>query len=267
MFPIHDNIPSQRFPLVNTTIIIVCGLVFLIQLTQLQSDALVLSFGMIPARIGNPSEPIEVIHQIPVQTPYGIQLRTERQQLGPSAVPPWMTLITCIFLHGGWMHILGNMWFLYIFGDNVEDRLGHLGYLIFYLACGVGASAAHMAISPQSTVPTIGASGAIAGVMGAYFILYPRAMVLAVIPIVFILQTVVVPAPLFLAVWFLMQFFQGTMSITSAASAGVAWWAHIGGFAIGCGIAYLLQSNKLTNPPVQERRPGTERIGQFRSFP
>ncbi len=162
------------------------------------------------------------------------------RELPPLPFSPWLTLLTCTFLHGGWMHVLGNMWFLHIFGDNVEDRLGHFGYLAFYVGCGIASSAAHLMLNASSTMPTIGASGAIAGVMGAYLYLYPRANVVALVPIFFFLQVLVVPAPLFLIVWFAMQFFEGTFAITSQSTGGVAWWAHIGGFAAGFVVAWLL---------------------------
>src|SRR5262249_34301990 len=154
------------------------------------------------------------------------------QEAPEPAISPWWTLLTCMFLHGGWLHIIGNMWFLYIFGDNVEDRLGHFGYALFYLGSGVFASLTHLLTNASSTVPTLGASGAIAGVMGAYMVLYPHARVLTLIPIFYFIQILLLPAPLFLGIWFLIQAFQGTFAITSAKEgAGVAWWAHIGGFA------------------------------------
>jgi hypothetical protein len=175
-----------------------------------------------------------------------------------------LTVLTCIFLHGGWMHFLGNVWFLHIFGDNVEDRLGHIGYLLFYLGCGVAASFTHLMTNASSEVPTIGASGAIAGVMGAYFLLYPRAMVLSAVPIVYFMEMVVLPAPLFLGIWFLLQFVSGALSITAMETTGVAWWAHIGGFAAGFVVALLLRATGETRPPVVERRPDSDRIGMYR---
>jgi hypothetical protein len=156
------------------------------------------------------------------------------------------------------------MWFLHIFGDNVEDRLGHFGYLAFYLGCGVAASAAHLMLNASSTMPTIGASGAIAGVMGAYLYLYPRANVVALVPIFFFLQVLVVPAPLFLVVWFALQFFEGTFAITSQSTGGVAWWAHIGGFAAGFVVAWLLGLAHQLRPPVEAVRPNTQRPTLYR---
>jgi membrane associated rhomboid family serine protease len=159
------------------------------------------------------------------------------------------------------------MWFLYIFGDNVEDRLGNAGYLLFYLGCGVAASAAHLAAGPSSPIPTIGASGAIAGVMGAYSLLYPRAKVLSAIPIFIFLEIIVLPAPLFLGVWFLLQFFQGTFSIGATQAGGVAWWAHVGGFAAGFLVAALLYAVGRTRPRVERVLPHTESVTMYRYRP
>jgi membrane associated rhomboid family serine protease len=157
------------------------------------------------------------------------------------------------------------MWFLYIFGDNVEDRMGHLGFLIFYLFCGIAASVAHLISDPSSPIPTIGASGAIAGVMGAYLLLYPRAHVISLIPIFIIIEIVILPAPVFLGIWFFLQFFQGVWSISSVQTSGVAWWAHIGGFAMGYLIAAGLRAIGETRPPVEKTRPRSDRTMVYRS--
>jgi membrane associated rhomboid family serine protease len=143
----------------------------------------------------------------------------------------WDTLITSMFLHGGWMHLAGNMLFLYIFGDNMEDRMGHVGYLIFYLLCGVGAGLAQMISEPYSGVPTVGASGAIAGVMGGYLLLFPKARVDILIIIVIIFRVLPIPAWIVLGLWFGFQIFNGLMVPTGGG--GVAYWAHAGGFIIG----------------------------------
>jgi membrane associated rhomboid family serine protease len=149
----------------------------------------------------------------------------------------WVPLFTSMFLHGGWGHILGNLWFLWIFGDNVEDRMGPKRYLVFYLVCGLVANLVHILINPSSTVPTIGASGAISGVLGAYFVLFPYARVMAFIPLWFFFFDIVeVPAFFFLGLWFLMQFYSGLIMLPLSRllqTGGVAWWAHIGGFAAG----------------------------------
>ncbi len=224
-------------------------------------------FGMVPARISNPGKVIVQYQPAIVSTKNGLQQISNAVPLPPAAVPEWATMLTCVFLHGGLMHLAGNLWFLFIFGDNVEDRMGHFGSLVFYLSCGIAASLSHYLLSAQSTVPTIGASGAIAGVMGAYLLLYPRAMVVSLVPILFILQILVIPAPVFLGLWFVIQLVQGTYSLGSMSVAGVAWWAHIGGFAAGFIVAKILQLTQNTRPQVTVVRPGTERPTIFRFRP
>jgi membrane associated rhomboid family serine protease len=143
------------------------------------------------------------------------------------------TLVTSMFLHGGWLHLLGNMLYLYVFGDNVEDRLGHMGYAVFYLLAGIGASLTEVYFQQESIAPLIGASGAIAGVLGAYFLLYPRSRVLTIIPLVIFYPIVEISAFFFLGFWFLMQFVQGYLFSGMPAGGGIAWWAHAGGFVVG----------------------------------
>lgn len=261
MIPLRDNIPSRTTPVVNYAMIAICGVVFFL---QLQDARLIEQYGMIPKRVIEPDAEITLREPVLVRTPQGIERQVRERPAAVAAVPAWLTILTCIFLHGGWLHVIGNLWFLYIFGDNVEDRFGHFGFLLLYLGGGVAASVAHLIVNPGSTVPTIGASGAIAGVMGAYFVLYPRAQVLAVVPVFIIFYMVVLPAPLFLGVWFLIQFFQGTMTITSTEGGGVAWWAHIGGFVVGVVAAWLLNKIHLLRPPVDGRRPHAERSGMYR---
>jgi membrane associated rhomboid family serine protease len=164
----------------------------------------------------------------------------------PAAVLAWprsnlplaavaLPFLTSMFLHGGWLHLIGNMWYLWIFGDNVEDRLGHFSYLIFYLLCGVGAGIVHTILNAGTDVPSVGASGAIAGVLGAYLVSYPFARVLTLVPIFIFLQVIEIPALIVLGFWFVMQFLSGTASLAVAGgnAGGVAWWAHVGGFIIG----------------------------------
>lgn len=218
MIPLRDNIPSHTTPVVNFALIGVNVLVFLFELslgTELQKWIHV--FGMVPERI------VYIVFDAPQY--FYIAL---------------ISLFSSMFLHGGFLHIIGNMLFLYIFGDNVEDALGHVRYLVFYLGCGIAASMAQLIVHPGSRIPTIGASGAIAGVMGAYFLLYPHSKVLTLIPIFFFFQVFEIPAVIFLGLWFLIQFFLGSFSIAGASgSAGVAFWAHIGGFAVGAGYIFL----------------------------
>ena len=209
MIPIRDAIRSKNFPIINTFIIVVNVLVFLWQLFQGPhlEEALYL-FGIVPVRYSNP----EIASHF-----------TSIQQVLP--------FFTSMFLHGGFLHILGNMWFLYIFGDNIEDRLGHIRYLIFYLLCGVVAGLVHLLTNWNSKIPTIGASGAISGVMGAYLILYPRARILTLIPIFFFFQFFELPAFIFLGYWFLIQLLSAGLSPGNVG--GIAFWAHIGGFVSG----------------------------------
>ncbi len=244
MIPIRDNIPSRSLPFVTYAILGINIVVFAVQLAAgNRGDEIVQRYGMVPVRITEPAREIVVPVERAVRTPFGIVRQVVEQPLPPAPVHPYVTLLTCIVLHGGWMHLIGNCWFLYIFGDNVEDRLGHGVYALFYALSGVGASLTQWATAPYSPVPTIGASGAIAGVMGAYFLLYPNARVLTVVPILVIIEIVVVPAYLFLGVWVVFQFIQS--GATRGSGAGVAWWAHIGGFLIGAGIILLLKYGRL----------------------
>ena len=212
MIPLKDTIPSRTVPFINYTIILINLLCFLYQLSLgPHLEKFLYAWGVVPAQF---FAPLSIGHL----------------HLSQRILP----LFTSMFLHGGWLHFLGNMLYLYIFGDNVEDRLGHARYLLFYLLCGLLAAAAHLLTNHDSRLPTIGASGAIAGVMGAYFFLYPYARVVTLIFIVFFFDIVEIPAFFFLAFWFIFQFLSGTIIATrDAMSGGVAWWAHIGGFLAG----------------------------------
>ena len=160
---------------------------------------------------------------------------------GPLTARELLTPVTAMFLHAGWMHMLGNMLYLYIFGDNVEDTLGHGAYLLFYILCGAASFAAQVFFQPASEVPNLGASGAIAGVLGAYFVLFPRARVVTLLPLFVIFTVVEIPAVVFLGLWFLIQFLSGAASLgRSSATGGVAWWAHIGGFVAGVLLLIML---------------------------
>ncbi len=211
MIPLRDTIKSRTIPFVNYFLICICGIVFFYELSLgSQLEHFLYSFGVIPAELSGLRSSDSVV-----------------------SLRPALTLVTSMFLHGGWMHLLGNMLFLYVFGDNVEDRIGHFGYFFFYLLSGVGAAIVEVYFHPGSTVPLVGASGAIAGVMGSYFILYPRARVLTVIPLFVFFPVIEVSAFFFLAFWFVMQFIQGSLSYGADMSGGVAWWAHAGGFVVG----------------------------------
>ncbi|MGB5156853.1 rhomboid family intramembrane serine protease [Desulfobacterium sp. N47] len=225
MIPLRDTITSKNYPLVNNAIIGVNIVVFLIQLLQGSNlynfDYL---YGLVPARYSMPN----------ISSGF-----TLTEQIIP--------FISFMFLHGGFLHILGNMWTLYIFGDNVEDRMGPFRYLVFYIACGFLSGLTHLFFNYYSNFPTIGASGAIAGVMGAYFILYPNAKILTLIPIIIIPWIVEIPAFIFLIFWFLLQFLNAAGS--SGQAGGIAWWAHIGGFIFGViwiKIAALMPETGLT---------------------
>lgn len=209
MIPIRDTIQSKNYPVVNTTIIAINVMIYFVEMAKGPSlNEFIFTYGLIPARYSNP----EVGSYF-----------TPGQQV--------FALLSFMFLHGGFWHLLGNMWSLYIFGDNVEDRLGHLRYLLFYLICGWASGFSHLFFNWHSQVPTIGASGAIAGVMGAYFILYPSSRILTLIPIFFIPYFLEIPAFFFLGIWFLLQFLSAAGS--HGQTTGVAWWAHVGGFVFG----------------------------------
>ena len=209
MIPIRDTIQSKSYPLVNNTLIGINAAVFLVTLAKGSAvHELFVVYGLIPAR-------------------YTVPEISRYFSFGQQA----FSLISFMFLHGGFLHLLGNMWSLYIFGDNVEDRMGSARYLAFYLLCGLVSGLFHLALNPHSQVPTIGASGAIAGVMGAYFILYPQSKILTLIPIFFIPYFIEIPAFVFLGIWFALQFLSAAGP--QAQSSGVAWWAHIGGFVFG----------------------------------
>lgn len=223
MFPLKDNVPSRRAPLVNISIIIINVFVFIYELSLgPHLEEFIFYYGFTPAVYGYLAE----VH------PENLPLRI-------------YPLFTSMFLHGGWIHLISNMWSLWIFGDNVEDRMGHFRYVIFYLSCGLIAAIAQFWVAPHARIPMIGASGAIAGVMGAYFFLFPHARVLTLVPIFFFLQLVEIPAFFFLAFWFIMQFFSGSLAISSqATTGGVAWFAHIGGFLGGAILIWVFKTDK-----------------------
>ncbi len=241
MIPLRDDVSPKRFPLVNYAIVGLCSLMFVLQLTSGPQNAdIVEKMGLVPARLTAPEdEQVMVADQIVVETPLGLQIIDGFRPIEPAVVPEWLTLVTCIFLHGGWLHFLGNMWFLWVFGKSVEDRLGHIAFAVLVLGTGVIAGMCHLIVYFDSNIPTIGASGAIAGVMGAYLTLFPRSRVITIIPLLFLWPILELPAPLFLGIWFVLQFWSGTLAIAQDA-AGVAWWAHIGGFLAGLACAVAL---------------------------
>jgi membrane associated rhomboid family serine protease len=217
--PLYDDTPRLRPPVATVGIVALCTLAFLWQLSlgADASDEVAYSLGMVPAVLfGGASLPGSV-----------------------TVVPPWATLVTSMFLHGGWLHLIGNMLYLWIFGKGVEAALGAPRYLALYFACGIAAAFTQAVVDPASQVPMIGASGAIAGVLGAYLVLYPRGNVVVFLWIVIIFRLLTVPAAIMLGLWFLLQLFSAASA--SAATPGVAVWAHVGGFLVGIPLVAVLR--------------------------
>jgi membrane associated rhomboid family serine protease len=214
MIPLRDVIPSRTTPYITVTLIVLNGLAWFYELAVPEDllPVFLQTYGVVPAYFSAP------------------------------------TLLTSMFLHGSWSHVIGNMWFLWIFGDNIEDRLGHGRFVVFYLFCGIGAATGHILMAPDSMLPTIGASGAIAGVMGAYFVLYPHSRVLTLVPLFIYWEIVELPAIFLLGFWFLMQLFGagiGTINPTSGAeSGGIAFMAHVAGFALGAVIVFVFRKSR-----------------------
>jgi membrane associated rhomboid family serine protease len=216
LIPLRDYNPRNSFPVVTLALVVVNALVFVWQSTLGEQGVqqLVLSAGAIPQEI------------------------TTLRDIGPLALVPLpFTVFTAMFLHGGLMHLAGNMWFLWLFGDNVEDTLGRVRFLIFYLLTGAIGALAQVALMPSSPVPMIGASGAVAGILGGYILTFPHARVVSLVPIPFLWHVTPVPAWVFLGIWFLGQFFIGSNS-------GVAWMAHVGGFLAGLGLVRLFTPSR-----------------------
>lgn len=229
MIPLRDNIPSRTFPYITIALIVVNVLVFIYELILGNHlNAFFREFAVIPKNYFSG---------------YVLTPRGTLHQIGPIALV--VPLFTSMFLHGGWAHVIGNMLYLWIFGDNVEDRMGHVKFLIFYLLCGLTASGAHIVMNSESRMPSLGASGAIAGVLGAYLILYPKARVLVLFPLFIFIQIIEVPAFFFLGFWIIQQFIYGAASLgeATAQTGGVAWWAHIGGFLGGVIMVKLFARN------------------------
>jgi membrane associated rhomboid family serine protease len=206
MFPLRDTQPSYTRPYVTMAIIALNVLVFLfeISLDPWSRNAFVEAYGLVPDRFS------------------------------------WVNVVTSAFVHGGWMHMLGNMWFLWIFGDNVEDVLGHGKYILFYLGCAAAAALTQSWLTTDPRIPMVGASGAIAGVMGAYIVKFPHSRILSLVTVIFFFTTIEVPAWLMLIFWFVTQFFSGVGTIASHASGGVAFFAHVGGFVTGAALILVM---------------------------
>ncbi|MBL8242501.1 MAG: rhomboid family intramembrane serine protease [Bryobacterales bacterium] len=212
MIPLRDTQPSYTFPYVTVAIIALNVLAFLFEfsMADYELNFFIAHYGVIPARF------------------------------------EWSDVITSIFLHGGWMHLIGNMWFLWIYGDNVEDILGHAQYLVFYLLCGVAATMVHILFNMDSRVPTVGASGAIAGVMGAYVVKFPHSRITTLVPVFVFLTTMEIPAYVILLYWFVIQFFSGVGSVghSHLSQGGVAWFAHVGGFLAGVALILVMRTQQ-----------------------
>jgi rhomboid family protein len=234
MIPLRDDNPTTISPVVTISIIVLCALVFLWQqsLSEQAGIIAVYSYGVVPTVLfGNDSLPPDV-----------------------ARIPPELSIVTSMFMHGGWMHIIGNMLYLWIFGNNIEDRLGHVRFVLFYLLSGAAAALAQSIVNTHSEVPMIGASGAIAGVLGAYLVLFPRAHVLVLVPLGFFAPVMRLPALLVLGFWFVLQFLQGGL-MAPGEEGGVAYLAHIGGFVAGIVLIFLLGGRPRAAAPWQRRGP------------
>lgn len=212
MFPLYDTVRSHKFPVINLMLIAVNAIAFYyeIQMAPPELQNFIFANGLIPAQF--------------LSDPSG----------------HWTNIFSSMFLHGGWFHIISNMWVLFIFGDNIEARMGGIRYLVFYLLSGVTAALLQTYILPASQVPMIGASGAVAGVLGAYLILYPQSRIASLVPIFFIFTLIEIPAFIFLVFWFISQLYSGLFAIQGDAS-GIAWWAHVGGFLFGIFVAFFFR--------------------------
>ncbi|MHA1600267.1 MAG: rhomboid family intramembrane serine protease [Alphaproteobacteria bacterium] len=212
MIPLHDDNPTSLRPLVTIALIVACTLVFLWQvaLPAQEAQIAIYAFGMIPAVLFGDAE-------LPPRL---------------AKIPTTLSLVTSMFLHGGWLHLIGNMLYLWIFGNNIEDSMGHRRFIVFYILCGIAAALTQAVQDPASVVPMIGASGAIGGILGGYIVLFPRARILVLVPLGILFFTLRIPAVVVLGIWFALQFFLSTMSSTGAPG-GVATWAHVGGFVAG----------------------------------
>jgi len=223
MIPLRDNVPRTSFPFITLLLIASNCFVFIkeVSLAPLQRNAIIQNYALIPARTAAFLAGGHV-----------------------SAARALLPFLTHMFLHGGWMHLIGNMWFLWIFGDNVEDRVGHFRYVFLYLFCGLAGAAAEFYFSFNSRTPMLGASGAIAGIMGAYLVTFPEAKVKTLVPLFIFLTTWDIPAPLMLLYWFMLQFLSGFASLQIQDQGGVAWFAHVGGFLIGIPLMFWLRQPK-----------------------
>ena len=234
LFPLKDLNPTERFPIVTVGLIAANAIVFVYELTLGSAlNGFVAGYGMIPYEITRFADLVGEEGGIPiVHVP------------GPPLIH--LTLLTSMFIHGGFLHLIGNMLYLWIFGNNIEDLLGPFRFLLFYLLCGLAAAFAHIVSSPASTVPTVGASGAVSGVLGAYLIAHPKARVLTLVFLGFFIRVMLVPASVLLVFWFVIQIFSGLASLSmKMPGGGVAWFAHVGGFVAGVVLIKLFAGRRL----------------------
>jgi membrane associated rhomboid family serine protease len=236
--PLKDDNPIRRIPFVTYILVAINALLFIwsIGLSEDQQQVIVYRYGFVPARIAQLTTHQQIVVPVSevVQNNFFVPIKVQKTLLlDPNPREIWLSLFTCMFLHGSWMHLIGNMWFLYLFGNNVEDRLGPLPYLVLYIGGGLIASGSHWLFDPHSQLPVIGASGAVAVILGAYTIAWPWAKVQTFVFLLFFMTVIEVPALVVNGVWFLGQLVAGQESLRSANVYGVAWWAHIGGFITG----------------------------------
>lgn len=244
MFPLKDHNPTRTRPYVTILFVATNVVVFIYELMLgNRVEGFVAGWGAIP---------YEIVHFEDLVGFTGVGFDHAQ---GPSFLP--LTLLSSMFMHGSVMHIFGNMLYLWIFGNNVEDVLGHVKYFFFYIACGVLAGLAHVFFNPNSTTPTVGASGAVAGVLGAYMVMFPRARVLTLVFLGIFIRMMEVPAAVLLVVWFVMQSLQGFLSLgVREMTGGVAWFAHVGGFVAGAGLSYVLAGRTIREIRERERQGG-----------
>lgn len=249
MFPLRDRNPTELTPYITIALIALNVIVWVyFQGAGFSPDALlrtICRYGTIPAELTGRTGGYEAVELAPGAT----------CEFGGFT---WATLLTSMFLHGGWLHLIGNMWFLWLFGNNIEDSMGHLRFLVFYLLTGFLAAGAHIASALGSPVPTVGASGAISGVMGAYMVLYPRIRIDTLFIIFFFIRIIPIPAWFVLAEWFVLQLFAGVAG--PGLGAGVAFWAHIGGFVAGLAVVKLFENPKLVEAKKRHIQLGPEDI-------
>ena len=254
MFPLRDDNPTELFPFVTILIIAANVLVWLlVQGAGAQEPFLssLCAYGTIPGEVTGSVLPGDTVSLGDASCTIG----------GLSA----LTVLTSMFMHGGWMHLIGNMWFLWVFGNNIEDSTGHVRYVIFYLLCGVLASVAHIMFSPDSTIPTVGASGAISGIMGAYMVLYPKVRVHTLIFLVIYIRVIPLSALTVLGLWFGLQLFSGVVQ-SGAEGGGVAFWAHVGGFIAGVVFIKLFARKTLVEAKHAGIVLSKDQIGRFGSW-